>query len=212
MISTSSVVRPRWTSTLSITTWKNSGETSAKSCRKNEADQHLAEQPAVLVHRLQEPGDVEAPRQLAERGAPRHQHQAPGPARLEIGAAQNLRTAHGRLDQHVVAGGLGEDDEGAVVAFRDRRQRQLGEAPPLHRDGARLEVELLGAAQHLADTDRHAAEAVADLRRVDRDPEKTQQQRQTLQALIAAGARRYAVHTRSPGPQWGPRTIRSYNL
>jgi hypothetical protein len=33
---TSSVVRPRCTSTLSITTWKNSGVTSAKSCRTKE--------------------------------------------------------------------------------------------------------------------------------------------------------------------------------
>ncbi|MGY4295846.1 hypothetical protein ACVWXN_003941 [Bradyrhizobium sp. i1.4.4] len=37
MTSTSSVDSERWTSTLSITTWKNSGETSAKNCRKNEA-------------------------------------------------------------------------------------------------------------------------------------------------------------------------------
>lgn len=36
MTSTSRVVRPRCTSTLSITTWKKSGETSAKSCRKSE--------------------------------------------------------------------------------------------------------------------------------------------------------------------------------
>jgi hypothetical protein len=36
MTSTSSVVRPRCTSTLSITTWKNSGLTSAKSCSMKE--------------------------------------------------------------------------------------------------------------------------------------------------------------------------------
>jgi hypothetical protein len=33
---TSSVVMPRWTSTLSITTWKNNGVTKAKSCRTKE--------------------------------------------------------------------------------------------------------------------------------------------------------------------------------
>ena len=37
IISTSSVLRLRCTSTLSITTWKNSGEISANSCRKKEA-------------------------------------------------------------------------------------------------------------------------------------------------------------------------------
>ena len=36
-MSTSSVLMLRCTSTLSITTWKNSGETSAKSCRKKDA-------------------------------------------------------------------------------------------------------------------------------------------------------------------------------
>ena len=36
MTSTSRVVSPRWISTLSMTTWKNSGVASAKSCRKNE--------------------------------------------------------------------------------------------------------------------------------------------------------------------------------
>ncbi len=37
IMSTSSVLMPRCTSTLSITTWKNSGETSAKICRKKDA-------------------------------------------------------------------------------------------------------------------------------------------------------------------------------
>ena len=37
-------VRPRWTSTLSITTWKKSGETRAKSWRKKEATSNLAQQ------------------------------------------------------------------------------------------------------------------------------------------------------------------------
>ena len=35
--STSRVLKDRWTSTLSMTTWKNSGETRANSCRKNDA-------------------------------------------------------------------------------------------------------------------------------------------------------------------------------
>src|SRR5712692_9678157 len=36
-INTSSVLMPRWTSTLSMITWKKSGVTRAKICRKNEA-------------------------------------------------------------------------------------------------------------------------------------------------------------------------------
>ena len=37
MTSTSRVLKARCTSTLSMSTWKNSGETSANSCRKNDA-------------------------------------------------------------------------------------------------------------------------------------------------------------------------------
>ena len=37
MTSTSSVLRPRWTNTLSMTTWKNRGDTRANNCRKNDA-------------------------------------------------------------------------------------------------------------------------------------------------------------------------------
>ena len=37
MTSTSRVLKARCTSTLSMTTWKNSGETRANSCRKNDA-------------------------------------------------------------------------------------------------------------------------------------------------------------------------------
>ncbi len=37
MISTSSVLKPRCTRTLSMTTWKNSGDTRANNCRKNDA-------------------------------------------------------------------------------------------------------------------------------------------------------------------------------
>ena len=49
MTSTSSVLRLRCTSTLSMTTWKNSGEISANSCRKNDATSTSAEQVAVFV-------------------------------------------------------------------------------------------------------------------------------------------------------------------
>src|SRR5215471_6914784 len=37
MTNTSSVLKPRCTNTLSMTTWKNSGDTSANNCRKNDA-------------------------------------------------------------------------------------------------------------------------------------------------------------------------------
>ena len=39
----------RCTSTLSITTWKNSGETRREQLQEERGDQHLAEQAAVLV-------------------------------------------------------------------------------------------------------------------------------------------------------------------
>ena len=77
----------RCTSTLSMTTWKNSGETSAKNCRKNEATSTSPSSVPVFVDRAEKPGDVEAPRQIDQPGAARHQHEPAVPYRFEFGSA-----------------------------------------------------------------------------------------------------------------------------
>src|SRR5579872_2728536 len=44
--------------------------------KKKRSDQHLAQQVTILPYRTQEPGDVEPPREIGDRGAARHQDQA----------------------------------------------------------------------------------------------------------------------------------------
>ena len=116
MTSTSSVVRPRCTSTLSITTWKNSGLTSANSCRNsettstspnsrryltrlgmNQLKSNLASSPARLAR-------------LATRISSPVQRSAKARQRLDDGPAALDR--FGRvLEQHALAIALGQDDD-----------------------------------------------------------------------------------------------------
>ncbi len=122
-----------------MTTWKNSGETSAKSCRKNEATSTSVEQTPVFVDRPQEPGDVEAPRQLAERGAPRHQHQPPAPLRQQRVPLHDLRAAfHRVVDEGAALGDTTQDEEAAVVALGDRRKLGTRQPRPAAGHDARL--------------------------------------------------------------------------
>ena len=89
--STSSVVRPRCTSTLSMTTWKNSGETRAKTCRKNDATSTSPRRRRYLWIAPRNQRDVEAAGEVHQSGAARHQHQAAVPNRLEFGSAHQRR-------------------------------------------------------------------------------------------------------------------------
>ena len=137
MTSTSSVLKVRLTSTLSMTTWKNSGETSAKSWRKNEADQDLAEQMAVLVDGAEEPADVEAARKIDQPRATRHQHKTAVPDRLELRARHEHRSRRQRiLNENLVFAGLAEKEIAAVAQCRDAWQRRLGQPLPVRLIGS----------------------------------------------------------------------------
>ena len=83
--STSSVLKDRCTSTLSMTTWKNSGETRANSCRKNDATSTSLEEMSIFVDRSQEPGDVETAGDVRQAAPAGHQDQLAVPDRDELG-------------------------------------------------------------------------------------------------------------------------------
>ncbi len=89
--STSSVERPRWTKTLSMITWKNSGVSRPKTCRKNEPIRTSVSGCAVLLHRVDEPGHAEAAVGIGKGRAPAHQDQAADPALREGLAGQQFR-------------------------------------------------------------------------------------------------------------------------
>ena len=127
-------------------------------------DQYLAQQTAIFVHRLQEPGDVEPARDIGQRGAARHQDDAAGPVVLKLGALDDLRAVfRGDLDQRIVRGHFADDEKALVFQFDDRRQRKLRQAGPSRGHGPRLQLQILRAAQHLRHADRLTGELVAYL-------------------------------------------------
>ena len=114
--STSSVLSERCTSTLSMTTWKNSGETSANSCRKNDASstspsrcRYLWIAPRNQVMSKRRPmSDNPARRVIRIRSAVPDREQV---RRATSGGTGILR----RLHQHFVFAGLGDHHEAAVA-------------------------------------------------------------------------------------------------
>ena len=93
--------------------------------------QHLAQEPAVLVHGAEEPGDVEAPGQIGELGPPGHQHQPAVPHRLELGARHQLRARLvGRLDQDLVLAGPAQQQEAAIAQDGDAGQGRARQPVP----------------------------------------------------------------------------------
>jgi hypothetical protein len=66
------------------------------------------------VHCLKKPLDVEAPRQIGERGAARNQHHRAGPLGFELRALETLRPVEERvLDQRRLGRDLPQDSAAA---------------------------------------------------------------------------------------------------
>jgi hypothetical protein len=79
------------------------------------------------VHRLEEPGDIEPPGEFRERSTARHHHQLAGPLCLEFPTFDQLRPAgNGILHHRLVIDDTAKDQESAVGALGDRRQRRRG--------------------------------------------------------------------------------------
>ena len=184
-----------------MTTWKNSGETSANSCRKNDATSTspsrrrylwiaprnqvmsnrrvMSDNPARRVIRISRPS------QTASELVPRHQG---GPGRLR------------RLDQDLVLAGLGEHQEAAVAQGRDGRQGRLGKPRPVGPVGARLEPEILGAPEHLRCADLVRSQPVPDLSAISRNALEMQQRHEGFEPRIGRSrAVGFSAHLRSPG-------------
>ena len=103
----------------------------------------------------------------------RHQHQTAGPVGFEFCTGEQLRATDGRrLNHSLVVSDLTQDQEFAILAFGDGGQRQFCQTRPVRGHRSRLDLELTGAAQHLGDADQRAAESVADLGRISRNPMK----------------------------------------
>ena len=201
----------RWTSTLSMTTWKNTGEIKRKELEKERGDQHLAEQSAIFLDRAQEPGDIKPSPEVGQPGAPRHQDEAAIPRGFELGSRHQRRPLGiRRLDEDLVLANLAEQQKPAVAQSSDCGQRRTGQPVPSCPGLARLQAELPGAAQHLGNTDRVGAELMADLRRIDAEPMKAQQHHERSEPpMVRNAVASLACHvmfTRSTPPVLRPRT------
>ena len=82
--------------------------------------QHLAEEMAVLVDRPQEPGDVEAAREVRQFRSARHQDKAAIPNGFELGSSHRFGSRRRRLlDEDFVLRHLAEDEKPAIAQRRD---------------------------------------------------------------------------------------------
>src|SRR5207244_11274198 len=94
-----------------------------KNLQKERGNHHLAENPAVAVHRGGEPTQIEDGGQAGERGAPAKQYQATRPGRGEVVAFDGPAARLERLlDEQLAVDHPAGDEEGARVGFGDRRQ------------------------------------------------------------------------------------------
>ena len=144
----------RCTSTLSITTWKNSGETRANTCRKNDATSTSASKPTVFVNCAEEPGNVEPAREVEEPGAPRHQDETTVPHRLELRRVISTGQGdHGACTSTLSSPTLPEEQNAAVFERGDGRQRRVRATATTSSAPARLEPEARRDPQHFWDTD-----------------------------------------------------------
>ena len=88
----------------------------------------------------------------------------------------------------LAVGDFAEDEKTAVAPLGDGRKRGFGKAFPVAFDGARLELQLLRAAQHLRSADGVAV-LMRQLLRIDGDAVKAQQQyERELRRYRGAGA------------------------
>ena len=99
--------------------------------QEERGDQHLAEQPAILVDRAQEPGDVESARQI-DSEARRAINTSP-PFHTASNSARVI-TAGAAIDgcctRTLSSPTLPSMQEAAVAQRRDAGQRRVGEARP----------------------------------------------------------------------------------
>ena len=167
-----------------MTTWKNSGEISAEELQEERRDQHLAQQAPILVDRAQEPGDVEAARDVRQAGPTGHRDQPAVPDRDELLARHEGGPGLRRLDQHLVVGGLGQHHEAAIAQGRDGGEGSPREPRPFGPPGTRLQAEVSRAPDHLRCADLVRAQAVPELPAIGCHILQVQQHQEGLESRV----------------------------
>ena len=153
-----------------MTTWKNSGEISAKTCKKNDATSTSRKQAAVFEDRAKKPREIETPGQIGKASPRRDQEQTAVPFGLEVllGHKLGLRGAGG-LNKGFFAVRLCDQQKAASLERRDAGQGRVDKPFPICVQDAGLEPQLLGEPQHAVEPNCPAAEPVLDLSRIGGD-------------------------------------------
>ncbi len=168
-----------------MTTWKNSGETRANSCRKNDATSTSLRRCRYLWIAPMKPGDVEAARDLRQSGPAGHQDQSAVPDREKLGPRhQGGPGRQRRLDQNLVFGSLGDHQKPAIAQGRDGGQGRLGKPRPVGPVGSRLEPEILGAPEHLRCANLVCSQPMPDLSAISRNTLEMQQRHEGFEPRI----------------------------
>src|SRR5262249_8910964 len=137
--------------------------------------------------------------EAAERGAARDEDEPAAPARLELGAPEQFGPPHPRiLHDRLVVDDLAENDEAAVMAFGERRQRRLREPRPIRDGRPRLEPQALGTTQDLRNPERRRTELMTNLSWVERNLVEAQQQHKRVDARCVARPPLPTRHRHSP--------------
>ena len=142
------------------------GRDQAQHLEEEGGDQHLAQDPAILMDRVHEPGEAERPPQVRKADAAREQQELAGPGLGEGRELDELGPPGRRiLDEELAVERLAQHGEAAIPEGCQRRQRCLRQSLRLRAHHTRLEAERPAGPHHAGEIERLAgcAEAVLQL-------------------------------------------------
>src|SRR5262249_32927686 len=120
-----------------------------KDLKKERCDQYLGEQVPVFVDSSQEPGQVEATREVRQGRSASDQNNPAVPDSFELSTCHCFRSWRRRvLNEDFVLDHFTDDKKTTVAQHRDRWQWRGGKPLPLSRGRACLEPEFFGTTQH----------------------------------------------------------------
>src|SRR6266481_59618 len=137
------------------------------------------------------------------------------PQRFEVSAAQRFWAGcRGALNQHPICRRIAEQQEPAILEYRDCRQWRLRQARPRRPDRTSLEPELLCTAQDLRDADSGRAQAMTQLRLLGSDAVNPQQHGKDKEPLVVVLGHAWAsIALSRPGSRsFGCRYFHSFRL
>ena len=174
------MVSPRWDQHLVDDDLEEERSHEGEELQEERNEEHLAEQPAVLHHGRDEPGEIELALRTREHGTPGQEHEPSGPPRPELLDTQQQGRPDAFLHQHPVIVGTRQHDEPPAAHLGDGGERKPGQAAGRRLHRARLQAQAAcrpHQVQHLHRAFRRGMLA-GDLPRVGRQTMKPEHDRE----------------------------------